>query len=108
MAAAVAWLDTWCGASVVLAISIAWSGVVGVVGVVAYAVLRAQRRRIPTGSEGLVGEVGTAETDLTPNGKVFVHGELWSAIANEVISKGQAIQVARVEGMVLRVTRATD
>jgi len=43
--------------------------------------LRAQRERVTTGAEGLCGEVGTATSPLDPEGKVSVHGEIWSAVA---------------------------
>ena len=39
--------------------------------------LRAQRRRVTTGAEGLVGEIGEAVTALAPRGQVRVHGEIW-------------------------------
>src|SRR5205085_12452568 len=45
-------------------------------------VLRARRNRVTTGSEGMVGQIGVASTELGPEGKVFVHGETWDAIAN--------------------------
>src|SRR5437763_2794689 len=37
--------------------------------------LRARRGRVTTGSEGMIGEIGVARTQLEPAGKVFVHGE---------------------------------
>jgi membrane-bound serine protease (ClpP class) len=61
-----------------------------------YLVVRAHSRKAFTGKEGLVGEVGTAQTDLTPEGKVFVHGELWNAEATEPIAKGSKVKVSRV------------
>ena len=42
-------------------------------------VVRVSRRKPTTGSVGLVGERGTALTDLDPAGRVFVHGEYWNA-----------------------------
>ncbi|HUP46137.1 MAG TPA: nodulation protein NfeD, partial [Thermoanaerobaculia bacterium] len=42
-------------------------------------VMRAHKGRIETGTEGMIGEIGIARTDLSPDGKVFVHGELWNA-----------------------------
>ena len=59
-------------------------------------VVRAHARKSFTGKEGLIGEVGTAQTDLTPEGKVFVHGELWNAEAPETILKGSKVKVVRV------------
>ena len=41
--------------------------------------LRARRNKLVTGADGLIGEVGVARTPLTPEGKVFIHGELWNA-----------------------------
>ena len=49
------------------------------------AALKAQLARPTTGSEGIVGEIGVAETRLAPEGKVFVHGEWWNAYADEGI-----------------------
>jgi membrane-bound serine protease (ClpP class) len=65
--------------------------------------LRARRNKVVTGIEGLVGETGVAQTALTPSGKVFVHGEIWDAIASSDISSGDRIVVDRVEGLQLRV-----
>src|SRR5438876_8283507 len=39
--------------------------------------LRARRNKVVTGAQGLVGEVGMAQSTLAPQGKVFVHGEIW-------------------------------
>lgn len=69
-------------------------------------VVRAQARRPATGAEGLVGEAGSARTDLDPEGKVFVHGELWDAEADGIVRRGDRIKVVRVlEGLKLRVTK---
>lgn len=60
-------------------------------------VVRAQSRSALTGREGMVGEIGTARTDLAPTGKVFVHGELWEAEADEPVRMGERVRVVRVE-----------
>jgi len=61
-----------------------------------FLVVRAHSRKATTGKEGLVGEIGTAQTDLSPEGKVFVHGEIWNAEASEPIAKGSKVRVTRV------------
>ncbi len=61
-----------------------------------FLVIRAHARKASTGKEGLVGEVGMAQTDLGPEGKVFVHGEIWNAEAAESIPKGSKVKVVRV------------
>ena len=65
--------------------------------------LRARRGKVVTGAQGLVGEIGIAHTPLTPQGKVFIHGELWDAVASGNIDAGQAVVVKRIDGLRLEV-----
>lgn len=58
--------------------------------------VKAHVARAMTGKEGLLGEAGVVQTDLTPEGKVFVHGEIWNAEAEENLPKGTKVRVARV------------
>lgn len=68
---------------------------------------RAFRSRPTTGAEGLVGLEGSAKTEVTPGGgMVFVHGEFWSAYADEPIPKGERIVVEAVKGLKVKVRRA--
>lgn len=68
-----------------------------------FQVLRTHRRQVRTGIEGMVHERGRARTALDPTGKVFVHGEIWEAVADRTIEAGQPIEVTGVDGMVLEV-----
>ena len=65
--------------------------------------LKARRNKVVTGSQGMVGETGIAQTGLSPQGKVFVHGELWDAVSSADISVGQLVVVRQVDGLILRV-----
>jgi membrane-bound serine protease (ClpP class) len=67
--------------------------------------VQAHRRRPISGSEGLVGECGRAESDLAPEGKVFVRGEYWDAWSDQPIEKGEKVAVTEVVGMRLRVKK---
>jgi membrane-bound serine protease (ClpP class) len=67
--------------------------------------IRAHMAKPATGAEGLVGEIGTAATRLTPEGKVFVHGEFWNAYADEPIEAGEKIRILKTEGLKLKVVR---
>ena len=68
--------------------------------------VRAQRRRVQTGPQALVGALGTARSDLAPRGQVFVQGELWIAeSADGAIPAGQRIRVMRVNGLHLTVRK---
>jgi membrane-bound serine protease (ClpP class) len=73
---------------------------------ISYLVLRAQRRPVATGVEGLVGEVGIVRESRPGGAKVFVHGEHWEAIGDAAFEPGERVEVVRVEpGLRLRVRR---
>jgi membrane-bound serine protease (ClpP class) len=87
-----------------LATALAVSVPVGLITVFLMTVaLRARRNKIVTGAEGLIGEVAIAETALAPAGKVFVHGELWDAVASANVPAGEKVVVQKVDGLQLRV-----
>src|SRR6266567_2638729 len=65
--------------------------------------LKARRNKVVTGAQGLVGETGVVQTALSPQGKVFVHGELWDAIASAALPTGQLVVVRRIDGLTLQV-----
>jgi membrane-bound serine protease (ClpP class) len=67
--------------------------------------LSAHRRSPATGREGMIGEVGVAETGMTPDGKVFVRGEYWDAWSDEPIDAGSRVRVLEMDGMRLKVKR---
>lgn len=69
----------------------------------AWLVVRLHRTRPRTGIQGLMQEVGTAQTDLDPDGQIFVHGEIWRAVAPHHISKGERVRILAVDGLTLRV-----
>ncbi len=65
--------------------------------------LRAQRRRVQTGAEGLRGQRGVAVERLAPSGMVRVGGELWRAMAEQVIEVGSEVEITGVDRLTLRV-----
>ncbi|HEV7572543.1 MAG TPA: nodulation protein NfeD [Thermoanaerobaculia bacterium] len=69
-------------------------------------VLKARHGKIATGKEGMVGLIGIARTPLGPDGKVFVHGELWNAVTSDAIAEGTRVRVASVNGLHLVVEPA--
>jgi membrane-bound serine protease (ClpP class) len=69
--------------------------------------IRAHRARVATGQEGLVGKIGTVSEDLNPEGKIFVHGEIWNAVtAGGPISHGVRVKIIGVDEMTLSVAPA--
>lgn len=92
-----------------LATALAVSVPVGLITVFLMTVaLRARRNKIVTGAEGLIGEVAVAETALAPVGKVFVHGELWDAVASANVPAGEKVVVQKVDGLQLLVEPAHE
>jgi membrane-bound serine protease (ClpP class) len=75
-------------------------------GVVLYAVGRSFLADPVSGVDEMVGSRGTASQTFSPDGKVFVRGEYWTADADGEVSEGDAVEVTAVEGMRLRVRRA--
>src|SRR2546428_2664095 len=65
--------------------------------------LKARANKVITGAQGLVGEIGVAQTPLSPQGKIFVHGELWDAVASANVPPGQTVVVRKVDGLQLQV-----
>jgi membrane-bound serine protease (ClpP class) len=63
---------------------------------------RARRNKVETGVEGMIGLLGIAMTNLAPEGRVFVHGEYWNAIAVRPAEAGARVKVTAIDG--LRVT----
>ncbi|MDD5089072.1 MAG: nodulation protein NfeD [bacterium] len=68
--------------------------------------IRAQRRRVTTGQEGLIGEIGTVAVRLAPRGKVQVHGEWWDAACSTTMEVGARVRVVAIQGMLLTVKPA--
>ena len=73
-----------------------------ILGLIFYAGVKAQFRRVKTGKEALIGARGIATTDLKPKGEVRVMGEFWEATAKDAtITAGQAVEVVSMDGVYL-------
>ena len=83
---------------------------VGTVGAImlalSYLVFRTQQAKPTMGMEGLIGKIGEVSAELTPAGKIFVHGEYWNARAETPIEVDAKVEVIGYEGMTLKVRRA--
>jgi membrane-bound serine protease (ClpP class) len=66
--------------------------------------MRQRRRRVVTGSESIVGDIGEALADFEGRGSVRIYGETWNAVANRPVRLGQRVRVDRIEGLTLYVT----
>jgi membrane-bound serine protease (ClpP class) len=68
--------------------------------------LKARRNKVVTGKQGMIGSIGEARTDIDPEGKVFVLGELWNAHATSRVQIGEQVVVRKMEGLELEVEKA--
>lgn len=67
---------------------------------------KAYKKKPVTGSEGLIGEKGVANADITKDGgMVSLHGERWAAYSDEPILKGESIIVEAVSGLKIKVKK---
>ena len=68
-----------------------------------WSVFQAMHRPVTTGPEGMIGKPAEAVTDLSPQGRIRYHGELWKALASEPIPAGSRVTIVGVNGMRLLV-----
>jgi len=67
---------------------------------------KALKRKPATGGEGLIGTEGKAVTDITRDGgTAALHGEVWSASSDEIIKKGDKIEVVSLSGLQIKVKK---
>ena len=69
--------------------------------VVAGLAFKAQVAGARTGRSGLIGEIGIVKQTIDPEGKVFVHGELWKARSASALETGQTVRVVEIEGLTM-------
>ena len=69
---------------------------------------RARRAKVVTGEAGMVGLHGKAQTNIAPEGTVFIRGELWRARSQAEIAPGEPVRVAGVDGLTLIVEPDPD
>ncbi len=62
-----------------------------------------RRRRSSCGAEGMLGKVGEVKQWEKNEGRVFVNGELWGAVSDTPLTKGDKAIIERVEGLTLKV-----
>jgi membrane-bound serine protease (ClpP class) len=70
--------------------------------------IHAQKNRIVTGSEGLIGQVVAARTDIAPKGRVFAEGSWWNAeIDGAPAKEGEMVRIIGTRKLTLIVRKET-
>ncbi len=75
--------------------------------------LSAQRRKVVTGTEGIIGKTGRVREPFAADGDVyagtvFVYGSLWKAESKIELAKDQKVRVESVDGLTIQVSVAGD
>lgn len=92
-------VNPWVMAVVITAIALVFILLVVVI-------IRAQRRPVNTGREGMIGQTAVVRSPLDPTGTVFVEGEIWNASAEGgKVDVGEEVTVMAVDGLQLRVIK---
>jgi len=71
-------------------------------------VVRARHSKVATGTEGMIGTTGSALTELAPEGKVFVRGEYWNAVAARPVAAGAPVRITAIDKLKLTVEPVSD
>lgn len=94
-------------------LQVSWSYIIpsilvvgGFVAGITFLIIRAHKRQVETGTEGIIGKIGQATTDITPEagGRALVMGEIWNVDADETIEKGRRVMVTHASKSELRLT----
>jgi membrane-bound serine protease (ClpP class) len=76
-----------------------------------FLVVKAQRRKVETGKEGFIGEIGEVYKEFTSagTGVVKIHGEMWNAFlapgTEEALSSGTHVKVIAVNNLKITVQK---
>jgi len=73
-----------------------------------YLAKKAHQLVTTTGMEGLLGEVGVVKETLNLEGRVLIHGEMWMAESDTVISVGEKVSVEVVKGLKIKVRKVGE
>ena len=65
--------------------------------------IRTHRKKPASGPESMIGKVGVTQTELAPEGKIFVYGELWNAYSDKPVSEGAKVKIVGAKGMQMKV-----
>lgn len=97
-------------------IRLSWYVVIPTVGTTAALVffavtmgIRALYRPSVTGEAAMVGRLGVTRSALEPDGRVLIDGELWRAVSPAGrIEAGEPVLVTAIDGLTLKVTKASQ
>jgi len=90
------------GISLTFVITIAVLAALLVIWMVGF-VLKLRRRGAVSGSDSIIGGVGTAMSDFSGEGKIWLEGESWVARSQTPVTKDQEVVVKKMIGLTLEI-----
>lgn len=87
--------------------------VTGLFGYITYKIVQSTGLKSTTGMEGLLGQTAVSRADFVDqngrfNGTILLHGEIWKAIAENAIAKGDEVIVKSINGFTAKVSKLTQ
>lgn len=76
--------------------------------VLLFLLLKSMRQRVSTGEAGMIGLVGTADTEVHGTGRVKVRGEYWTASSDRTIAAGRRVRVIGVDNLHMKVEEVAE
>ena len=64
---------------------------------------RARKRPLVAGVAAMSGQTAVAEADFSGHGQVRIRGEVWQAVSEAPVRRGEPVRVLETDGLVLRV-----
>lgn len=68
-----------------------------------FALIQSYRQKASTGSAGMIGLVGVADSEVFASGRVRVRGEYWQAQSSVPIAAGRPVRIVGIENLMLKV-----
>ncbi|MCZ7585531.1 MAG: hypothetical protein M5R36_20520 [Deltaproteobacteria bacterium] len=79
-------------------------GFTAIAALMTFLIIRVHRRRIQTGQESMVGEIGVAATPIGPGRRPRkIAGYFWNALSRESIPEGSKVEVVAIRGSTVTV-----
>lgn len=73
-----------------------------------FALIQSFRQKVTTGSAGMIGLVGVADTDVFASGRIRVRGEYWQAYSSAPIDAGKRVRIVSIVDLKLQVEEVRE
>jgi membrane-bound serine protease (ClpP class) len=72
------------------------------------AVVQSYRQKVSTGSAGMIGLIGSADSEVSQAGRVRVRGEYWQASSSSPIAAGRRVRIIGIDNLKLQVEEVPE